>query len=84
MHIIETMIMSLIFEGRIHTFSPRTYLDRTELTVIRPLMFMNEIDVIGFKNKYNLPVCKNPSDRPPHPANKSMNEYFLFDIVIYL
>jgi len=58
--IIETMIMSLIFEGRIHTFSPRTYLDRTELTVIRPLMFMNEIDVIGFKNKYNLPVCKNP------------------------
>ena len=36
--IVETMLMSLLFEGRFHTFSPKTYLDRMELTVIRPLM----------------------------------------------
>lgn len=58
--IVETMLMSLIFEGRFHTFSPVTYLDRTEITVIRPLMYMNEVDVIGFVNKYNLPVVKSP------------------------
>ncbi len=58
--IIETMMLSLLYEGRFHTFSPKTYLDRMDLTVIRPMMYVGEADVIGFKNKYNLPVCKNP------------------------
>lgn len=56
---IETMLLSLIFEGRFYSFSPKTYLDRTDLTVIRPLMFVDEKDVIGFKNKYFLPVVKS-------------------------
>ena len=57
--IIETMLLSLIFEGRFHSFSPRTYLDRMDLTVIRPIMFVDEMDVIGFQHKYNLPVVKS-------------------------
>ena len=58
--VVETMLLSLIFEGRFHTFSPKTYLDRMDLTVIRPMIFVTEADVIGFRNKYQLPVCKNP------------------------
>lgn len=58
--VVETMLMSLIFEGRFHTFSPVTYLDRMKLTVIRPLMYMNEADVIGFVNKHQVPVVKSP------------------------
>lgn len=58
--LIETMMLSLIYEGRFYSFSPKTYLDRTELTVIRPLIYVEEADVIGFKNRYQLPVCKNP------------------------
>ena len=58
--VVETMLMSLIFEGRFHTFSPVTYLDRTGLTVIRPLLYMNEADVIGFVNKNRIPVVKSP------------------------
>ncbi len=57
---VETMLLSLIFEGRFHTFSPVTYWDRTELTLIRPFIFMEEADVIGFCNKYQLPVAKSP------------------------
>jgi len=57
--VIETMLMSLIYEGRLHTFMPVTYLDRTEITVIRPLMYMNESQVIGFVNKYDIPVLKS-------------------------
>lgn len=58
--VVDTMMMSLIFEGRFHTFSPVTYLDRTDLTVIRPLIYMNEVDVIGYVNKNNVPVVKSP------------------------
>lgn len=58
--IIETMMLSLIYEGRFYSFPPYTYLDRMELSVIRPLMFVPEADVVGFSKKYQLPVCKNP------------------------
>ena len=62
--IVVTMMMSLIFEGRFHTFAPVTYLDRMDMTVIRPFMYMQEADVIGFVNKYELPVAKSacPAD----------------------
>ena len=58
--IIETMMLSLLFEGRFYAFSPKTFLDRMQLTVIRPMMYIPEVDVIGFRNKYQLPVAKNP------------------------
>lgn len=58
--VVETMLLSLIYEGRFHTFSPKTYLDRMDLTVIRPLLYVNEADVIGFKNKYQLDIEKSP------------------------
>lgn len=64
--IIETMLLSLIYEGRFHSFSPVTYLDRTGLTVIRPLMLTDEADIIGFQHKYNLPVAKNPCPADGH------------------
>lgn len=57
---IETMFLSMIFEGRFYSFSPKTFLDRTELMVIRPLMYVSEANVKGFRNKYQLPVVKNP------------------------
>lgn len=58
--VIDTFIMSLVYEGRLHTFAPVTYLDLMDLTLIRPLMYVDEANVIGFKNKYSLPVWKNP------------------------
>lgn len=74
--VIETMLMSLIFEGRIHTFSPVTYLDRMNLTVIRPLMYMDEADVIGFVHKYNVPVVKSPC-----PADGNTRREYVKDLL---
>ena len=58
--LIETMLLSLIYEGRFYSFSPKTHLDKTGLTLIRPLMYVSEADVKGFCNKYQLPVVKSP------------------------
>lgn len=58
--IIETMLLSLLFEGRFYAFSPKVYLDRMDLTVIRPLMFVDETEVIDFKDRYKLPIVKSP------------------------
>ena len=62
--LVETMLMSLIYEGHFYAFPPVTKLERTGLTVIRPLLYMTEPDIIGFARKQNLPVAKSPC-----PAN---------------
>ena len=64
--VVETMMLSLLYEGRFHTFSPVTYLDDTGLTVIRPLIYMKEADVIGFVRKYEVPVVKSPCPADGH------------------
>ena len=56
----ETLLMSLFYEGRIHTMSPVTYLERAELTIIRPLIYVPEKDIKYFAKKEGLPVVKSP------------------------
>ena len=58
--VIETVMLALIFEGRFCSFWPVTHLDKRDLTVIRPMIYVPETDVKGFENKMNLPVSKNP------------------------
>ena len=77
--VVETLLMSLIFEGRFHTFSPVTYLDRTGLTVIRTLLYMNEADVIGFINKYQVPVVKSPC-----PADGNTKREYIKELLKHL
>lgn len=57
---IETFMLSLIYEGRISSFRPVTYLDRSDLTVIRPLLYIHERTIGNFCNKQNLPIVHNP------------------------
>ncbi len=64
--VVETMLLSLIFEGRFHSFAPVTYLDRMDMMVIRPLIYVQEADVIGFVNKYDIPVVKSPCPADGH------------------
>lgn len=57
---IETFMLSLIYEGRISSFRPVTYLDRTDLTVIRPLLYIHERTITNFCKRQNLPIVNNP------------------------
>lgn len=72
--VVTTMLMSLIYEGRFHTFSPVTYLDRMDLTCIRPLMYVQEADVIGFVNKYDVPVVKSPCPADKHTKREYVSQ----------
>lgn len=57
---VETLMLNLFFEGRIGCFSPVSYLSRTEIKLIRPLLYLPEKDVRYFATKANLPVIKSP------------------------
>lgn len=58
--VVETMMMSLIYEGRFSAFWPVTHFDDTRLDVIRPMILVPSGDVYGFRNRYQLPVTENP------------------------
>ena len=56
---VQTFMLNLFYEGRIGCFSPVTYLDRTDITVIRPLVYVPEKDVEYFARHANLPVISS-------------------------
>lgn len=57
---IETLLMNLLFEGRIGCFQPVTYLDRTDVTQIRPLLYCREDEIRRTVENLHLPVVHNP------------------------
>ena len=61
---VETLLMNLLFEGRIGCFQPVTYLDRTGITQIRPLLYCQEEEISRVSAREKLPVVENtcPAD----------------------
>lgn len=57
---IETMSMSLFYEGRFHCFSPVTYLSRKNIHVIRPLIYVKESQVVDYCSEFDLKIVKSP------------------------
>ncbi len=58
--VVETFFMSLFYEGRINCFAPVSYLDRSKLYSIRPLMYVPEWECRSFVKRNNIQIVKNP------------------------
>ena len=71
---IETLLMNLLFEGRIGCFQPVTYLDRTDITQIRPLLYCQEPDIRRMASKLALPVVKNTCPMDGHSRRQEVKE----------
>lgn len=54
--VIETFILSLFYNGNVHTFAPKSYMDRSKITVIRPLIYLSEKDIKSFINRNKIAV----------------------------
>ncbi len=76
---VETMLMNLLFEGRIGCFQPVTYLDRSGITQIRPLLYCHEDEVRRAAAKLKLPVVQNPC-----PANGSTRRQEVKELLLQL
>lgn len=67
---IETLLMNAIYGGRIATFSPKMYLDRSEITFIRPFVYARENEITKSANKVEVPIVKStcPNDKETQRA----------------
>ena len=54
--VLETFLLNLLYAGNIGTFSPMSYMDRSGITLIRPLIYTPEKDTKRFIKKNNLSV----------------------------
>ena len=71
---VETFLMSLLFEGRISCFQPVTYLDRTQMVQIRPMLYLSEKTVAHFAEKMQLPVVHNTCPADKHTKRQEIKE----------
>lgn len=69
--VIETFLLSTFYEGRLHTFSPVTYLDKKDLYLIRPLIYTEEKEVKTFVKSYGLATVPSPC----HVNGKTKRQY---------
>lgn len=67
---VETFMMSLLFEGRLSCFQPVTYLDRSGVTQIRPLIYAGEQRIANLAAALELPIVENPC-----PQDKTSKRY---------
>ena len=72
--VIETLLLSLVFEARLHTFHPNTYLSRTGITAIRPMVYLPEKHVIHMARELALPVVHNPCPADGNTKRQEMKD----------
>ena len=73
---VETFLMSLIYEARISCFQPVTYLDRTGVTQIRPMLYIPEKSIEHFAQRSGLPVVENEC-----PADKTSKRHEIKELI---
>ena len=72
--VVETFLLSLFFEARLHLFAPVTYLDRADVTVIRPMIYVPEKHIKGVARQLDLPIVKNPCPADGKTKRQDMKE----------
>jgi tRNA(Ile)-lysidine synthase TilS/MesJ len=72
--VLHTFLLSLFYEGRLSTFLPKLYMDRTGMTVIRPLILTDEKDIKSASK--DLPVTKSNC-----PADKHTKRELVKDLI---
>ncbi len=72
---IETFLLCLQYEGRLHTFAPVTYLSRKDITVIRPLIYSFEQDIIAFNESAGITPVKTLCPAAGFTHRQRIKEY---------
>ena len=61
---LETFMLSIFYEGRINCFSPKSTMEKYDITLIRPMVYIEESMIKKAVREYNYPVIINscPAD----------------------
>ena len=71
---VETFAMTMFYEGRINCFSPKSYMEKFDVTIIRPMVYIDEYMIKRAVKTYNYPIIKNPCPADGHTKRQDMKE----------
>lgn len=54
--VLETFFLNLLYTGTINTFAPKSYMDRSKMTLIRPFIYVSEKQTRSFVKKNNIEI----------------------------
>ena len=72
--ILDTFLMSLFYEGRLSTFMPISYMSRMDITLIRPLLYLEETEIKGAVERLNLPIVKSLCPEDKHTEREHIKD----------
>lgn len=72
---IETLLLNMFYTGTIRCFLPVTHLDRTGVTVIRPLIYLPEKMIAAAAAKLGLPVIPSPCPHSGSSRRQDIKEF---------
>lgn len=75
----ETMLLSLLYEGRFSCFQPTSYMSNSQITLIRPFIYIEEYDIISAVNRLQLPILHNPC-----PMNRVSKREYAKDLIKHI
>jgi tRNA(Ile)-lysidine synthase TilS/MesJ len=69
----QTFLLSAFYEGRLSTFAPLSYMSKSGITLIRPMIWMREKDITAFMR--DKPVLHNPCPANKHTKREDMKDF---------
>lgn len=73
---LQTLLLSFVYEGRLSCFQPVSYMSRTNVTLIRPLLYASEMLITSVAENERLPILHNPC-----PVNKHTQREYMAELV---
>lgn len=73
--VLETFMLNLLYTGSINTFAPVSYMDRTKITVIRPLIYAKEKDTNRFVKQNNIQIMPKACPMDGYSKREDMKNY---------
>ena len=71
---VETFVMTMFYEGRVNCFAPKSYMEKFNITIIRPMVYIDEYMIRKAVKDYNYPIIKNPCPADGHTKRQDVKE----------
>ena len=73
--VLETFLMNLFYAGSINTFAPVSYMDRSKITLIRPLIYSPEKYIRSFVKRNNIKVMPKACPMDGYSKREDMKTF---------
>lgn len=73
---LQTLMLSFVYEGRLSCFQPVSHMERMNITLIRPFIYVTEGLIKSVSGRLNLPILHNVC-----PANKHTQREYMANLI---